>query len=157
MLSRLPKLDGRSQLHFYTVSPEVVHKAVDTLNVIDIIGNSVYLVYVDLQQVERQTPRFPGGDRLEAGRVSALSADGPSRLGTPLSRGQALGGQGAPTAGRRRRQRRSADLGGQTPVHPGLPADHPPATAARPALRRESAPGPLLESSLAARRAARRG
>jgi hypothetical protein len=39
------------------------------LDIIDIIGNSVYSVYAELQHVEKQTSRFFSRDRVNAGRV----------------------------------------------------------------------------------------
>src|SRR5712691_4582032 len=52
---------------------------------IDFIGNSVYSVYAKLQYTERETARFFGSNRLNAGRVSAVVAGVSGCLRPPVS------------------------------------------------------------------------
>src|SRR5437016_4762581 len=122
---------------------------------IDIIGDSVYLLYAHLSDLTRQTTRVPGRDRTETRRVCACAAGLCCGLYPPLSARQDLGRQGAPTPGRRRRQRRLAADGRQAVLHPRLPEDQSAATHARLAIRSEPTPDQLLDSSFAPRLATR--
>src|SRR6266446_6922614 len=100
----------------------------------DIIGDSVYLLYANLSDLTRQTTRVPGRDRTDARRVCACAAGLCCGLCPPLSARQDLGRQGAPTPGRRRRQRRLAADGRQAVLHPRLPEDQSAANHARLAI-----------------------
>src|SRR6266568_3615325 len=102
--------------------------------IIDIIGDSVYLLYANLSDLTRQTTRVPGRDRTDARRVCACAAGLCCGLCPPLSARQDLGRQGAPTPGRRRRQRRLAADGRQAVLHPRLPEDQSAANHARLAI-----------------------
>src|SRR3989475_12520679 len=101
---------------------------------IDIIGDSVYLLYANLSDLTRQTTRGPGRDRTDARRVCACAAGLCCGLCRPLSTRQDLGRQGAPTPERRRRQRRLITDGRQTALHPRLPEDQSATNSARLAL-----------------------
>src|SRR5712691_7583982 len=121
------------------------------LHTIDIIGDSVYLLYANLFDLTRQTARGPGRDRIDARRVCACAAGLCCGLCRTLSARQDLGRQGAPTPERRRRQRRLAADGRQAALHPRLPEDQSAANHARLAMRSEPAPDQLLDASLAPR------
>src|SRR5437870_2370497 len=125
------------------------------LSILDIIGDSVYLLYAHLSDLTRQTTRVPGRDRTETRRVCACAAGLCCGLYPPLSARQDLGRQGAPTPGRRRRQRRLAADGRQAVLHPRLPEDQSAANHARLAIRSEPTPDQLLDSSFAPRLATR--
>src|SRR5882762_8246071 len=116
---------------------------------IDIIGDSVYLLYANLYDLTRQTARVRGRDRPDARRVCASPAGFCCGLCRTLSVRQDLARQGAPTPERWRRQRRFAAYGRQAVLHPGLPEDQSAANDARVAIRAESTAEPLLDSSLA--------
>src|SRR5438445_3655286 len=122
---------------------------------LDIIGDSVYLLYAHLSDLTRQTTRVPGRDRTETRRVCACAAGLCCGLYPPLSARQDLGRQGAPTPGRRRRQRRLAADGRQAVLHPRLPEDQSAANHARLAIRSEPTPDQLSDSSFAPRLATR--
>src|SRR5262245_9455794 len=77
---------------------------------LDIIGDSVYLVYAKLQKVARQPPRFSGGDRLDAGRVSETLAGLSDCLRNTLSPGVDVPRHSTAAPCRRRCQRRVAEL-----------------------------------------------
>ena len=72
--------------------------------VLDIIGDSVYLLCANLFDLTRQTARVPSCDRTHARRVCACAAGFAAAYAVPLSARQDLGRQGAPTPERRRRQ-----------------------------------------------------
>src|SRR5882762_10245970 len=116
---------------------------------LDIIGDSVYLLYANLYDLTRQTARVRGRDRPDARRVCASPAGFCCGLCRTLSVRQDLARQGAPTPERWRRQRRFAAYGRQAVLHPGLPEDQSAANDARVAIRAESTAEPLLDSSLA--------
>src|SRR5216683_8418736 len=118
---------------------------------LDIIGDSVYLLYANLCDLTRQAARVPGRDRTDARRVCTCAAGLCGGLCRTLSARQDLGRQGAPTPERRRRQRRLAADGRQAALHPRLPEDQSAANHARLAIRSEPAPNQLLDSSLAPR------
>jgi len=69
---------------------------------IDIIGDSVYLLYANLCDLTRQTARVPGCDRADARRVCACAAGLCYGLCCTLSARPDLGRPGAPTPGWRR-------------------------------------------------------
>src|SRR2546428_14077497 len=102
---------------------------------IDIIGDSVYLLYANLFDLTRQTARVPGCDRTDARRVCACAAGLCCGLCRTLSARQDLGRQGAPTPGRRRRPRRLVADGRQAAVHPRLQEDQSTANKSDLAMR----------------------
>src|SRR2546423_15596056 len=112
---------------------------------LDIIGDSVYLLYANLYDLTRQTARVPGRDRPDARRVCASPAGLCCGLCRTLSVRPDLARQGAPPPERWRRPRRVAAQGRQAVLHPGLPADPSAANDARVAIRAESTTQPLLE------------
>src|SRR5713101_10004377 len=122
-----------------------------SIEIVDIIGYSIYLLYANLFDLTRPTARVPGRDRTDARRVCACAAGLYCGLCCTLSATQDLRRQGAPTPGRRRRQRRLAADGRQAALHPRLPEDQSAANYARLAIRSEPAPNQLLDSSLAPR------
>src|SRR4029453_18013719 len=67
-----------------------------TLHVIDIIGDSIYLLCVNLCDLTRQTARVPSCDRTHARRFCACAAGLCCGLCRTLSARQDLGRQGAP-------------------------------------------------------------
>src|SRR5262245_26574373 len=117
--------------HFGQTDGILTHRGLD---IIDIIGDSVYLLYANLCNPSRQTARVSGRDRPDARRVCACAAGLCCGLCRPLSPRQDLGRQGAPTPARRRRQRRLITDGRQTALHPRLPEDQSAANDARLAI-----------------------
>src|SRR5712692_10262495 len=103
-------------------------------NLLDIIVDSVYLLYANLFDLTRQTARVPGRDRTDARRVCACAAGLCCGLCRTLSARQDLGRQGAPTPGRRWRPRRLVADGRQAALHPRLPEDQSAANHARLAI-----------------------
>src|SRR4029434_5788664 len=99
--------------------------------VIDIIGDSLYLLCVNLCDLTRQTARVPSCDRTHARRVCACAAGLCCGLCRTLSATQDLGRQGAPPPERRRCQRRFVPDGRQAALHPRLPEDQSAANHAR--------------------------
>jgi hypothetical protein len=123
--------------------------------ILDIIGDSVYLLYANLCDLTRQTARVSGSDRTHARRVGACAAGlGCSLYGT-VAASQDLGRQGAPTPERRRRPRHVVTDGRQAALPPRLPADQSAPTSARLAMCSEPTPAPRVDSSLAPRLATR--
>src|SRR2546427_12476911 len=118
---------------------------------IDIIGDSVYLLYANLFDLTRPTARGPGRDRTDARRVCACAAGLCCGLCRTLSARQDPGRQGAPTPERRRHHRRLAADGRHAALHPRRPADQSTAHHARLAMRSAPAPDPLLDASRAPR------
>src|SRR5262245_4804971 len=90
---------------------------------LDIIGDSVYLVYANLCDLTRQTARVSGSDRTHARRVCACAAGLCCSLYCTVSARQDLGRHGASTPERRRRQRHFVTDGRQAALHPHLPED----------------------------------
>src|SRR5262245_29401136 len=106
-------------------SPQEVSLVSFTLQMkpLDIIGDSVDLLYANLCHPPRQTARVSGRDRTDTQRVCACAASLCCGLYRPLSSRQDLGREGAPTPERRRRQRRLIPAGRQTALHPCLSED----------------------------------
>src|ERR1700674_2415776 len=124
-------------------------------SILDIIGDSVYLLYANLFDLTRQTARVPGRDRTDARRICTCATGLCCGLCQTLYARQDLGRQGAPTSARRRRERRLATDGRQAALYPRLPEDQSAANHARLAIRSEPTTDPLLDSSLAPRLATR--
>src|SRR5262245_25609987 len=101
----------------------VLLTALDPHSELDIIGDSVDLLYANLCNPPRQTARVSGRDRTDTQRVCACAASLCCGLYRPLSSRQDLGREGAPTPERRRRQRRLIPAGRQTALHPCLSED----------------------------------
>src|SRR5262249_18446217 len=123
--------------------------------ILDIIGDSVYLLYANLCDLTRQTARVSGSDRTHARRVCVCAARLCCSLYCTVSARQDLGRQGAPTPERRRRHRHFVTDGRQAALHPHLPEDPSATHSARLAMCSEPTPDPLLDSSLAPRLATR--
>src|SRR5215468_10106532 len=119
-------------------------KSLVELSTLDIIGDSVYWLYAHLFDLTRQTARVPGCDRPDARRVCACAAGFRCGLCHTLSARQDLGRQGAPTPGRRRRQRCLGADGRQAALYSGLSEDESTANDARLTMRAEPTPNPLL-------------
>src|SRR4029450_673180 len=109
----------------FTCSPQ------GTARKIDIIGDRVYWLDAHLFDLTRQTARVPGCDRPDARRVCAWAAGFRCGLCHTLSARQDLGRQGAPTPGRRRRQRCLVADGRQAALYSGLSEDESAANDAR--------------------------
>src|SRR5262245_13425048 len=105
-----------------------------TPRTIDIIGDSVYLLYANLCDLTRQTARVSGSDRTHARRICACAASLCCSLYCTVSARQDLGRQGAPTPERRRRQRHFVTDGRQAAIHPHLPEDQSATNSARLAI-----------------------
>src|SRR5262247_1921193 len=118
----------------YTASFAISNGAAIRLLGLDIIGDSVYLLYAHLYNPPRQTARVSGRDRTDARRGCACAAGFCCGLCRPLSTRQDLGRQGAPTPERRRRPRCLITDGRQTALHPRLSEDQSAANDARLAI-----------------------
>jgi hypothetical protein len=90
---------------------------------LDIIGDSVYLLYANLCDLTRQTARVSGSDRTHARRVYACAAGLCCSLYCTVAARPDLGRQGAPTPERRRRHRHVVTDGRPVALHPHLPED----------------------------------
>src|SRR5207244_191462 len=82
--------------------------------ILDIIGNSVYLLHANLYHHTKQTSRVPRCDWTDARRVCASAPGVCARLCGAVSVGSDLGGQAAPTSSRWWGHRSLATDGRQT-------------------------------------------
>src|SRR5262249_16728719 len=105
------------------VKPPIVGPRDTEAQIIDIIGNNVYLRHANLYRLTKQTPRVPRGDRPDSRRVCASAPSVCDRLCGAASVGQDLGGQAAPTARRWWGHRGRAPDGRQIAFHSRLSKD----------------------------------